>query len=246
MSGKLYIISTPIGNLSDISSRALEILSSVNLIAAEDTRVSRKLLNHYKIKNKLISYNDFNENFKAKSLLGLLKNDKNIAVISDAGTPCISDPGYKIVNAAKIEAQRCIQCPSAPCQEACPVSNDIPGAFALIEEGDILGAADIFRETSNLPEMCGRLCPQESLCEGSCVVGFAIRPTRPGSLRGRIFRSMRSSLRSRSGIAGTWFSAGASRCCLPNCCHWPNDCVEVDGISPSKRLARFICQWPAI
>ena len=80
------------------------------------------------------------------------------------------------VNAAKVEAQRCIQCPSAPCQEACPVSNDIPGAFALIEVGDILGAADKFRETSNLPEMCGRLCPQEILCEGACVVGFAIRP----------------------------------------------------------------------
>ena len=80
------------------------------------------------------------------------------------------------LNAAKIEAQRCIQCPSAPCQEACPVSNDIPGAFALLEEGDIVGAASKFRETSNLPEMCGRLCPQESLCEGACVVGFAIRP----------------------------------------------------------------------
>jgi glutamate synthase (NADPH/NADH) small chain len=80
------------------------------------------------------------------------------------------------VNAAKIEASRCIQCPSAPCQEACPVHNDIPGAFALLEIGDILGAADKFRETSNLPEMCGRLCPQEKLCEGSCVVGFAIRP----------------------------------------------------------------------
>lgn len=80
------------------------------------------------------------------------------------------------VNAARIEAARCIQCPSAPCQEACPVENDIPGAFALIEEGDILGAAMKFRETSNLPEMCGRLCPQEKLCEGACVVGFAIRP----------------------------------------------------------------------
>ncbi|MGD9933644.1 MAG: NAD(P)-dependent oxidoreductase [Dehalococcoidia bacterium] len=80
------------------------------------------------------------------------------------------------LNAAMIEASRCIQCPSAPCQEACPVSNDIPGAFALLEVGDILGAADKFRETSNLPEMCGRLCPQESLCEGACVVGFAIRP----------------------------------------------------------------------
>ncbi|GIW19682.1 NADPH-dependent glutamate synthase [Tepidiforma bonchosmolovskayae] len=80
------------------------------------------------------------------------------------------------LNAARIEASRCIQCPSAPCQEACPVHNDIPGALALIEAGDILGAADKFRETSNLPEMCGRLCPQEKLCEGACVVGFAIRP----------------------------------------------------------------------
>ncbi len=80
------------------------------------------------------------------------------------------------INAARIEASRCIQCPSAPCQEACPVSNDIPGAFALLEEGDIIGAADVFRQTSNLPEMCGRLCPQEKLCEGACVVGFAIRP----------------------------------------------------------------------
>lgn len=80
------------------------------------------------------------------------------------------------LNAARIEASRCIQCPSAPCQEACPVHNDIPGAFALLEAGDILGAADKFRETSNLPEMCGRLCPQEKLCEGACVVGFAIRP----------------------------------------------------------------------
>ncbi len=80
------------------------------------------------------------------------------------------------LNAAKIEASRCIQCPSAPCQEACPVSNDIPGAFALLEVGDVMGAANKFRETSNLPEMCGRLCPQEHLCEGACVVGFAIRP----------------------------------------------------------------------
>lgn len=80
------------------------------------------------------------------------------------------------LNAARIEASRCIQCPSAPCQEACPVSNDIPGAFALLEVGDIIGAANVFRQTSNLPEMCGRLCPQEKLCEGACVVGFAIRP----------------------------------------------------------------------
>ena len=80
------------------------------------------------------------------------------------------------LEAAKTEAMRCIQCPTAPCQQACPVGNDIPGAFALLEIGDVNGAADKFRETSNLPELCGRLCPQERLCEGECVVAFAIRP----------------------------------------------------------------------
>ena len=71
------------------------------------------------------------------------------------------DPDF----AAK-EAERCIQCPAAPCQKACPVGNDIPAALWLLEQGDIDGAANIFRETSELPEMCGRLCPQERLCEG--------------------------------------------------------------------------------
>lgn len=80
------------------------------------------------------------------------------------------------VESAMVEAARCIQCPTAPCQQACPVHNDIPGAFAKLEKGDILGAAEVFRETSNLPELCGRLCPQERLCEGECVVAFAIRP----------------------------------------------------------------------
>ena len=80
------------------------------------------------------------------------------------------------LESAKVEAMRCLQCPTAPCQEACPVGNDIPGAFKLLEIGDVAGAADRFRETSNLPELCGRLCPQERLCEGECVVAFAIRP----------------------------------------------------------------------
>ena len=88
--------------------------------------------------------------------------------------------GYDL-EVAVIEAERCIQCPTAPCQEACPVENDIPGAFALLERGDVSGAANVFRETSDLPEMCGRLCPQESLCEGACVVGFAIRTAEMGS-----------------------------------------------------------------
>lgn len=80
------------------------------------------------------------------------------------------------LDAAQIEATRCLQCPTAPCQQACPVGNDIPGAFRLLETGDVNGAAEVFRATSNLPELCGRLCPQERLCEGECVVAFAIRP----------------------------------------------------------------------
>lgn len=80
------------------------------------------------------------------------------------------------LDSAIVEAARCIDCPSAPCMEACPIHNDIPAALKRLEDGDILGAAAKFRETSTLPEMCGRLCPQESLCEGACVVGFAIRP----------------------------------------------------------------------
>ena len=83
---------------------------------------------------------------------------------------------------AKTEATRCIQCPAAPCQKACPVHNDIPGSFWLLEQGDFDGAADVFRETSELPEMCGRLCPQERLCEGHCVVGKNAAPVAIGKL----------------------------------------------------------------
>lgn len=77
---------------------------------------------------------------------------------------------------ARLEAARCIHCPTTPCVEACPAHNDIPSALLLLENGDAIGAARKFRETSNLPEMCGRLCPHERLCEGDCPVGFAIRP----------------------------------------------------------------------
>ena len=80
------------------------------------------------------------------------------------------------LDTALIEATRCIDCPAAPCIAACPVGNDIPAALKLLEAGDVHGAANVFRETSTLPEMCGRLCPQEALCEGDCVVAFAIRP----------------------------------------------------------------------
>ncbi len=83
---------------------------------------------------------------------------------------------------ARFEASRCIQCPAAPCTQACPVHNDIAGALWLLENGDVAGAADHYRLTSNLPEMCGRLCPQERLCEGHCVVGKNSKPVPIGKL----------------------------------------------------------------
>jgi len=83
---------------------------------------------------------------------------------------------------AMFEAQRCIQCPAAPCTVACPIDNDVPGALALLEVGRLAEAAAVFRETSPMPELCGRLCPQEALCEGSCVVGKKAKPVAIGKL----------------------------------------------------------------
>jgi glutamate synthase (NADPH/NADH) small chain len=89
--------------------------------------------------------------------------------------------GYDLPT-AQLEATRCIQCPAAPCQDACPLHNDIPGALLKLEDGDVLGAAEVFRETNPASDMCGRLCPQEQLCEGSCVVGKKAIPVAIGKL----------------------------------------------------------------
>ncbi|MBL7058073.1 16S rRNA (cytidine(1402)-2'-O)-methyltransferase [Patescibacteria group bacterium] len=93
----LYIIATPIGNLEDISLRALRILGEVDFILCEDTRVTKNLLNHYKINTKLLSYHQHSKDQKVDSLLGLLRDGKILALVSDAGTPGISDPGGKLV-----------------------------------------------------------------------------------------------------------------------------------------------------
>ncbi|SVB56256.1 uncharacterized protein METZ01_LOCUS209110, partial [marine metagenome] len=104
MPGQLNIVSTPIGNLRDITFRAIEVLKSVDLILAEDTRVAKKLLNHYAIENKIASFNLINENQKTKTLIKKLKEGKNIALIADAGTPLISDPGYLLIRSAREES----------------------------------------------------------------------------------------------------------------------------------------------
>jgi len=100
VAGTLYIVSTPIGNLEDITHRALRILREVNMVACEDTRHTRKLLNHFAIDAATISYHEHNERERADELCAMLATGKNIALVSDAGTPIISDPGFRVVNLA--------------------------------------------------------------------------------------------------------------------------------------------------
>ena len=98
--GKLFVVATPIGNLNDISFRAIETLKNVNFIACEDTRVTSVLLKHFEISRELISFNAQSESRKIDNVLERIKNGENCALVSDAGTPCISDPGVRLVNEA--------------------------------------------------------------------------------------------------------------------------------------------------
>tara|TARA_X000000368_G_C23023702_1_gene709204 strand:+ start:1023 stop:1865 length:843 start_codon:yes stop_codon:yes gene_type:complete len=111
--GTLYIVSTPIGNLDDITNRAIKILNKVDLCAAEDTRTSRKLFNAHNINTKLTSYHKFSEKHKSLNLLEKLINGHDIAIISDAGTPTISDPGRHIVNSAIEKGIRIVPIPGS-------------------------------------------------------------------------------------------------------------------------------------
>jgi len=121
MSGKLYICATPIGNLSDITIRTLDVLKEVDIIAAEDTRRTMKLLNAYEIKKPVTSYYEHNKAFKSDKLISLLEEGKNLALVSDAGTPLISDPGDMLVSKC-IERGIEVESLPGPCAAICAMT----------------------------------------------------------------------------------------------------------------------------
>jgi 16S rRNA (cytidine1402-2'-O)-methyltransferase len=135
--GTLYVVATPIGNLEDITYRAVKVLDGVDLVAAEDTRHSRKLLDRFDIRKPLLSYHDHNERQRYGEILERLQAGENVALISDAGTPCIADPGYRLI---------------ASCRTAGVSVVPIPGASALIAALSVSGVAtDRFTFEGYLP-----------------------------------------------------------------------------------------------
>ena len=158
----LYLVSTPIGNLGDLTIRGLEILKNSELILCEDTRVSIKLLNHYNIKTQLVSFHKFNERKKTKEIINDLISGKKVSLISDAGTPAISDPG-------KILVKECIS-------NDIPVT-PIPGASSVITSLSISGFSDKFIFFGFLEEKKNKLIKElEFLSKIDCSIVLFIPP----------------------------------------------------------------------
>ena len=124
MSGSLFVVATPIGNLEDITLRAINILKEVDIIVAEDTRITNRLLNKYEIKKSLTSFHVKNEAQKVDKIINYLNEGKSIALVSDAGTPCISDPGYLLVNKARKQK---IEVLSIPGPSSCTAALSVSG-----------------------------------------------------------------------------------------------------------------------
>ena len=145
----LYVVSTPIGNLKDITFRAVEILSEVYIIFAEDTRVSAALLKHYKINKAINAYHDFNKEIMNDNIIKLLSTNKSVALISDAGTPGISDPGFEIINMAISHGFNVVSIPGASAILAALVTSGL-----LIQPFTFVGFLP--RKNKNLSELLSK------------------------------------------------------------------------------------------
>ena len=141
LSGTLYIVSTPIGNLEDITYRAVKLLAQVDLIAAEDTRTTKVLLNHYNIHTPLVSYYSYNEERRIPDLITRLKSGASVAVVSDAGTPGISDPAFRIIRRAIDEEIAVVSLPGptaflpALITSGLPIDEFVFGGFLPVKKG---------------------------------------------------------------------------------------------------------------
>jgi 16S rRNA (cytidine1402-2'-O)-methyltransferase len=142
MTGTLYLVATPIGNLQDISQRALEVLRTVDTVACEDTRHTGKLLHHFGIKQKLVSYHEHNEEARAVELAGHLAAGRSVAVVSDAGTPAICDPSFRIVQKAHEIGARVVPVPGPAAFVSAVIASGLPtdsiffGGFLPSKKGE--------------------------------------------------------------------------------------------------------------
>jgi len=159
--GKLYVVATPIGNLEDITLRALRILREVDYVLCEDTRTTQILLNKYNIKNKTMSYHAHSSEDKEQSIINLIKAGKNLALVSDAGTPCISDPGVLLVSNLKKELGDKV------------VISPIPGPNALISALSASGvSAPSFTFLGFIPHKKGREKIFKEIANSDKIVAF--------------------------------------------------------------------------
>ncbi|MBI5091979.1 MAG: 16S rRNA (cytidine(1402)-2'-O)-methyltransferase [Candidatus Hydrogenedentes bacterium] len=181
--GRLFVVATPIGNLEDITARAIRILGEVQLIAAEDTRHSRILLQHFGITTPLTSYHEHNEAAKTETLLSELQRGKDVALISDAGTPAISDPGSRIVRAAHANGVEVIAVPGPSAPVAALSASGLPAApytfhgfyprkhsqaTAILNQAQAFGGTHVFLESPQRLESTlkaiAEAIPQSEIC----------------------------------------------------------------------------------
>ncbi len=188
MPGILYLVATPIGNLQDMSLRAIDVLRQVDVIACEDTRHSRKLLNHFSITNKLVSYHEHNEAERSVELISMIASGKSVAVISDAGTPGISDPGFLLVQRAR---------------EAGAAVVPIPGPVAFVCRSDSIRIADRFDLlwrlfTIETRRKAAAACRSRRYSRDTCPLRSSTSPAQIACRLPRSSRRSKSSGRSRT------------------------------------------------
>ncbi len=206
MKGILYIVATPIGNLEDITFRAVRILKEVDWIACEDTRHTQKLLNHFEIRKPLTSYFDHNKQTKGSVILAALERGENVALVSDAGTPAISDPGYNLVRAALESGLQVVSIPGPSAAIAGLASSGLPTdrflflGFPPMKEGrkrrffesarEERGTLILYESPHRIVK-CLRLM-KDVLGDRLVVLAHELTKIHEGTIRGRISEILRN------------------------------------------------------